>query len=317
LNGTKGTYLGISFSASKIYFTELTTQSDKIALEHLDSADVDFDFEEDLSKYKSNNKALTNLSGEIQKYINKRNTHYSKISLTIGTSQAFMVILPIDYSEGKQSLNSKIYWELSNYFPDNFNDFIVNTYRLNTVMPCGKTDEFLLIAVLKNTLEFVKRIFRLCNLNLSIVDIDHFAAEHNLRMNHPEDFSDKNILLVGLKKGRFDFGLISNRKYLFYTYVKYHSGPEYNLALIRKLNSILNSKLAKIPVENIYLYGDDIREDTLEALKKNNGTKINLVNPFENIVSSSEFLKNEGLRKSMYIYAPGCGVALRSISSKN
>lgn len=261
-------FLGISFSSNNIHFIELINDTGRTKLDHVETIEVDFDFEEDLSKYKSNNKALTNLSGEIQKFIKNRNRRYSKISLTLGTSQAFIITLPIDFSEGKQSLNSKIYWELSNYFPDNYGDFIVNTYRLNKVMPCGNTDEFLIIAVLKNTLEFVKRIFRLSNINLSIVDIDHFSAEYNLRKNKPEEFSKKNVILIGLKKGRFDFGLITGNKYSNYAYTKYYSEAEYNLALIRKLKVVLNSHFAKIPVDIIYLYGDHVSEDTIEALKE-------------------------------------------------
>jgi Tfp pilus assembly PilM family ATPase len=228
-----------------------------------------------------------------------------------------MLIIPLDFSEGKKALSSKIYWELSNYFPDTYNDYIVNTYRLNSVMPCSNTDEFLLIAVLKNTIEFVKRIFRLCNQNLSIVDIDHFAAEHILRKSQSKNYDGKNFVLLGLKKGRFDFGLIEHKKYKFYSYAKYASGPEYNLSLIRKLNTILNSSYIHFPVDKLILYGDEIRDDTIEALKKNNGQySIEILNPFENIISSAEFLKNEDLRKSVYKYSAGCGVALRSIHLK-
>jgi hypothetical protein len=312
----KETYLGISFSLNKIHFVEISREDDNKKLEHAESTVVDFDFEEDLSKFKSNNKILTNVSSEILKYINKRDTKYSKVLLTIGTSQAFMIILPIDFSEGKQSLSTKIYWELSNYFPDNYNDFIINTYRLNKVMPSGSSDEFLIIAVLKNTIEFVKRVFRLCNIQLSIIDIDHFASENNLRNNREQDLSGEDTIIIGLKKNRFDFGIISNKKYSDYSYTKYSSEPEYNLALIRKLNSILASNRLTGSKENfkkIFLYGDEIRSETIEALKKSDSLKIEVINPFENINSSSEFLINEELRKSPYIYTPACGVVQRSM----
>ncbi len=310
-------YLGVSFSSNHIHFTELVTENNHTILDHVGTIDIDFNFEEDLSKYKSNNKALSNISSELQKYVNSRNKEFTKISLTIGTSQAFIIILPIDYSEGKQSMNSKIYWELSNYFPENYNDFIINTYRLNAIMPSRTTDEFLIIAVAKNTLEFVKRIFKLCNLNLSIVDIDHFAAEYNLRKNYSEEFSDKNVLLIGLKEGRFDYGLIKNKKYSYYTYAKYYSEPEYDLTLIKKLNTLIKTRCEDAQIETVYLYGEEIREDTIYALKKNNNLKVKILNPFGNISSSTEFLKNQDLRKQAHMYSPSCGVAFRSIYSKN
>jgi len=308
--------LGVSFSSNRINYTELVLDTGIPVLEHVESSDVDFDFESDLSVYKSNQKALTNVSDEIQKYFNKRNLNYSSVSLSIGTSQAFLITLPIDYSDGRQSINSKIYWELSNYFPDNYDDFIVNTYRMNSVMPSGKTDDYLIIAVLKNTLEFVKRIFKLCSVELSLVDIDHFSAEQIFRKNYPNEISDENVMLIGLKEGRIDYGLISNGKYSSYSYSKYKSEPEFNLSLVRKLNSLLGEKLSKYNIRRIFLYGDRVPDETVESLKKIPGLYSSVLNPFENINAASVFLKDEELRKTSYRYAASCGVAYRSLLAK-
>jgi Tfp pilus assembly PilM family ATPase len=306
--------LGISFSSNKICYTELVLDAGMPALDHVESAESDFNFEEDLSRYKSSHKVLTNISGDIQKYLNKRNHSYKTVSLAIGTSQAFLITLPLDLSEGKHSINSKIYWELSNYFPDNYNDFIVNTYRLSSVMPSSGTGEFLIIAVLKNSLEFVKRVFKLCGLELNIVDIDHFATEHIFRNSYPAEVENEDVLIAGIKKGRIDYGVISKRKYSFYTYSKYYSAPELNLSLVRKVNSLLGDRLSRLNIRKIVLYGDTVEDDSVEALKKIPGLKPVVINPFENINSSSVFLKNEELRKISYSFAPSCGVALRSLT---
>ncbi len=307
------TSLGISFSSNKICYTELVLDSGVPVLNHVESAESDFNFEEDLSRYKSNQKVLTNISGDIQKYLSKRNLGYKNVSLAIGTSQAFLITLPLDLSEGKHSINSKIYWELSNYFPDNYNDFIVNTYRLSSVMPSGDTGEFLIIAVLKNSLEFVKRVFKLCGIELKLVDIDHFAAEHVFRNSYPAEVENEDVLIAGIKKGRIDYGVISGRKYSFYTYSKYYSVSELNLSLVRKVNSLLGDRLSRLNIRKIILYGDTVGEDTVESLKRIPGIKPVVINPFENINSSSVFLKNEELRKISYTFAPSCGVALRSL----
>jgi hypothetical protein len=306
--------LGISFSSDKIYFTELVSDAGIPVLDFIDSAGTNFNFEEDLSQYKSNQKVLTNISGDIQNYLSKRNLNYKSVSAAIGTSQAFILTVPVDKSDGRNSINSKIYWELSNYFPDNYNDFIVNTYRLSAFMPSGDTDEFLIIAVLKSTLEFVKRIFKLCNIELQLVDIDHFAAENIFRKNYPDEIEDKNLLLIGLKSARIDFGVISDKKYSFYTYSRYNTDIELNLSLVRKLNSLLGERLSKLNIHDVILYGDDIKPDTIDALKKIPGVKPVVMNPFENINSSALFLKDEALRKKSYLYAPSCGVAYRGLN---
>ncbi len=305
--------LGISFSGSNIFFTELTNESGKIKLEHVEEVKTDFNFEDQFHKHKSNTKDLTNISGEVQNYMVRRNITDSEISVTISTSQAFLITLPIDYSEGKQSINSKIYWELSNYFPDNYNDFVINTYRLNSFLPCKNSDEFLIIAVPKNSLEFIRRIFKLCNVNLKVIDIDHFAAENSFRINYPEFAEGKNVLLVGLKKGWVDYGYITEKKYKFYSSSKYNSDAEFNLSIVKKVGAMLSSDSFRNGVDTIYLYGDDVKNDTIEALRKLNKGNVEVINPFQNIAASDMFLKNEELRKKSYKFAPSCGVALRSM----
>jgi len=308
--------LGINFSGDNIFFTELVSEAGNIRLEHVEEVKTEFNFEDEFHKHKSNTKDLTNISGEIQTYLNKRSITGSEVSVTIGASQAFLITLPIDYSEGKQSINSKIYWELSNYFPDSYNDFVINTYRLNSVLPCKYSDEFLIIAVPKNSLEFVRRIFKMCNTTLKVVDIDHFAAENAFRLNYSEYSEGKNILLIGLKKGSVDYGYITDKKYKFYSTSKYYSEPEFNLSIVRKLTSMMNSSNFKNGVDTIYLYGDDIKDDTVDALKKLDKAGVEIINPFQNITASDIFLKDEELRKKSYRFAPSCGVALRSLATK-
>lgn len=307
------TSLGIGFSGRRIYFTELMGDRSAPKVNHVHFVDMDFNFEDELGKYKSSQKDLTNISAEIRTYVGTRNLNIEKAALTISAAQAFLIILPIDHSEGEQSINSKIYWELSNYFPDSYSDYVINTYRLNNVLPCKDSDEYLIIAVPKNTLEFVKRIFKLCSLELSMVDIDHFSAENSLRSNFGEKLEGKNILLAGLKDGRVDYGYISNKKYKFYAHSRCYSESEFNLALTRKLAGLIAAEPISKKVDVIYLYGDEIKEDTLEALRKMDKGHVEILNPFENISATDLFLKNESLRKISYRYSASCGAALRNM----
>lgn len=313
-NITLNRSLGIGFSGSRIYFTELTGTKAGPKVEHIESVNVDFDFEDELGKYKSNQKDLAIVSSEISTYLTKRNLDINKASLTISSSQAFTLMLPVDYSEGKESINSKIYWELSNYFPDNYNDFLINTYRLNNVLPCKSSDDFLIIAVLKNTVEFIKRVFKICSLELSVIDIDHFSAENALRINYAENLEGKNILLVGLKRGRIDYGFLENGKYKFYAHSRYYNDNEFNLSLTRKLSSVIRSEPILGRVDEMYFYGDDIRDDTIESVEKQGLAAVNIINPFENISASDVFLKNDKLRKISYKYSASCGIALRNLT---
>jgi len=306
--------LGISFSGNRIFFSEIISDNGSFKLNNLDNVQVNFDFEDSFFKHKSSQKDLTNIAAEIQNYLSKRVITFHDAALTIGTAQAFIITLPIDYSEGKSSMNSKIYWELSNYFPDNYQEFVVNTYRLNNVMPCNESDDFLIIAVHKNTLEFIKRIFRLCNLNLRLIDIDHFSAEFSLRNGYFNQLENKKALIIGLKKGRIDYGYIENRKYKNYMYSKYNNETEFNLSLVKKLNTLFDKDINIRGVSNIFLYGDDIHENTLEAIRKLDKAPIEIMNPFNGLNAVDILLKNEKLRKDAYRYSSSCGAALRSLN---
>jgi len=304
--------LGIAFSGNNIFFSELASENESVKLNNIECIPVDFNFEDSYFRHKSSQKDLTNIANEIQNYITKRGLVIFDAALTIGTSQAFILTLPIDYSGGKKSMNSKIYWELSNYFPDNYNEYVVNTYRLNRTMPCKESDEFLVIAVHKNTLEFIKRIFRICSLNLKIIDIDHFSAEYSLRKSYHSQLENKKVLIIGLKKGRIDYGIIENRKYKMYEYSGYNTETEFNLSIIRKLNTLFEMNLKSQGIDTIYLYGDNIEGSTVEAIRKMNKAPVEVMDPLNGLNAVELLLKDESIRKYSYRFAASCGAALRS-----
>jgi Tfp pilus assembly PilM family ATPase len=305
--------LGISFSSNYIYFTELSGDTGYPKLENIDSVKMDFDFDQELGLHKGNNKELTNISGEIDTYVTKRNLKQSRVSVSIGTSQAFLITLPIDFSEGRHTINKNIYWELSNYFPENYGDFVINTYRLNNVLPSKNSDEFLIIAVKKNTIEVVKRIFKMCGLNLALVDIEHFSAEHSIRKSYGRLLEGKKALIVGVKNNRVDYGFLDDRKYKFYSYSKYDSQPELKLNFSKKLNSLFSASPLSEGADTIYIYGEEINDDILDILRKLDRAPVEIVNPFGGIKAAELFLKDENLRKNSYKYAASCGAALRNI----
>jgi Tfp pilus assembly PilM family ATPase len=311
------TALGISFSSNTIYFTELIQDDSSAKIEHTESTIVDFNFENELGNYKSSQKDLSNIAGEINTYIAKRNLNVKSASVSISSSQCFCLILPLDYSEGKQSVNSKIYWELSNYFPDTFNQYHVYTYRLNNVLPCKYSDDYLIIAVHKNTIEFIKRIFKLCSLEIKLIDIDHFSSVYSLKYNYYNDLMGRKVLILGLKNTKADFGYIDNAKYKAIYQTKFNNETEFNLVLTKKLKNIFNLYGEFQKPEEIFIYGDNIEESTLEQIYKTKLASVSVINPFENIAASDMFLKNDNLRKIAYKFTSSCGAALRILEQFN
>lgn len=307
------TSLGIAFTGSNILFSEAVRENGVNKLNHVESININFDFEDSFFRHKSNQKDLTNIASEIQNYVSRRELNVKDAALAIGSSQAFMLTLPIDYSEGRQAMNTKVYWELSNYFPDNYNEYVINTYRLNSKMPCKESDEFLIIAVHKNTLEFIKRIFKMSGINLKVIDIDHFSAEYALRAGYSEQIENKNVLLAGLKNRRVDYGIIQNRKYRGYMYSIYSSDIELNLCIVKKLTAVFEKDTKMPHLDTIFLYGQDIPESTVSAIKKLGIAPVEVLNPLTGLGAAELLLKDEGLRKTAYRFSSSCGAALRCL----
>jgi len=307
------TSLGIAFSGSNILFSEVIYDSGSYKLNNVESINVNFDFEDGYLKHKSNQRDLTNIASEIKNYFIKRGLTNREAALAIGTSQAFIITLPIAYSEGKQSMNNKVYWELSNYFPETYNEFVINTFRLNSIMPCKDSDEFLIIAVHKNTLEFIKRIFILSGINLKLIDIDHFSAEYALRTGYEGQLDNKNVLLIGLKNKRVDYGLIQNKKYKRYMYSTYSSDTEFNLSVVKKLTSVFEKNTKTDKIDNIYLYGQDIQVNIINAIRKLDIAPVEIVDPLNGLDAAELLLRDDGLRKNAYRFSSSCGAALRCL----
>ena len=122
----------------------------------------------------------------------------SKACLLLNTPQTFLNVFPVDFNEEKNSVDSHILWELSNYFPETYKDYIVKYYKLNNNFLSENTDEVLLIAVDKNRIDVMKTLCNGCGVKIVNIDIDQFAVERCIKESYDGKFSGKNILLLPL-----------------------------------------------------------------------------------------------------------------------
>ena len=106
--------------------------------------------------------------------------------------------------------------------------------------------------------------------------------------------------------------LIENRKYKNYMYCKYKSDVDFYLNMSKKLNSVFNIQTKKRGIDHIYLYGDDINNNTFEAIKKLEKAPVEIMNPFYGVSAAELLLNDDRLRKNAYKYSSACGAALRS-----
>lgn len=227
----------------------------------------------------------------------------SNACLLLNTSQTFLNVFPVDFNEEKNSVDSHILWELSNYFPDTYKDYIVKYYKLNNNFLSENTDEVLLIAVDKNRIDVMKTLCNGCGVKIVNIDIDQFAVERCIKESYDGKFSDKNILLIGCKESRFDFSLISNGKLRYYDFLI--SGKENFKSLIDKQLESVSSKFADFNFDQIFIYGNE-RSLKVKGFIENELKRfsVSMLNPLNTKISQDDESK----------YAPLYGLALKNFS---
>lgn len=184
--------------------------------------------------------------------------------ILIGTEQIFLNVTPVDFDEDNSSVSAHIIWELSNYFPDTYKDFNVRYFRLNNNRVSENIDDTLLIAINKKKLEFIKMLCDSAEIAIRNIEIDHIVIEKCLKEKYPEDIIGNTVLIIGIKKGRVDFSLLSNGEIRYYDYANL-GGTNLKFQVVSQIN-LLSSLLFN--VEKIFIYGEDCNNELKDFLQE-------------------------------------------------
>jgi len=267
-----------------------------------DEIGLGFNINDILNFKKSRNEITSLFSEKINETKIFENSEDYSVCVLMETSQIFLNVFPVDFHEDKNNINSHILWELSNYYPETYKDFIIKYYRLNNNYLNEYIDEVLLIAIDKNKFDIMQSLCNGNGIKIKNIDIDQFASEKCIKEIYSEEFKSKNILLIGNKNNRLDFSLIANEKIKYYDFSNTNKHNQKSVAL-QQINYFQNIFI-EINFDRIFLYGD---ESTIELMnfinEEKNNYNVKLLNPVnegDNSVNNS-------------IYAPLYGLALKNL----
>ena len=292
--------LNIEFSNNLVRVLQLNKSKEIILNEEIE---LGFNID-DVNYIKKNKKEAVSIFSEkfSELNLNETNTEENACVL-LNTSQSFLNVIPVDFNEEKNNIDSHILWDLSNYFPDTYKDYIIKYYRLNNNYLNEKIDEVLLIAVDKNRVDVIKNLCNGIGFKIVNIDIDQFAVEKCLKENYSGEFTEQNILLIGFKDSRIDFSLISKGKIRYYDFQ--NPGKANFKILIEKQIEFLTSVFSEIKIEQAFIYGTEksinVQNFINEELKIFPAT---IINPSK--INSSEVSQSR--------YAPLYGLALKNFS---
>lgn len=266
-----------------------------------------FNFENMYSQNKISDSYFNETSERINDVLNKSKITSNTSKLLIDTSYCFLNVIPLDFRESSDKINSDILWELSNYFPDSYKNYKISYHKLIPDLYSENIKETLIIAIKNNIIDAIKKLAGQINIKIGSIDIEHFAAERYFRKIRKGYSDSENILVIGCKRNRFDFSIINDSGCIGYDYIL---TDDSNFQDKLKANYLkIEDKYRQMQINYIYLYGD---ESTSTAYKIINdaaqNSRLILSNPFYEIGITDNF--DSDIVSEGYKFVPLCGLAL-------
>lgn len=220
-----------------------------------DRFSLSFNINDETYLKRNHDELISEFSGYIFNILKNESPEENTASVVIDTAQTFLNVIPVDFNEDHNNINSHILWELSNYFPEKYKDFKIKYYRLNNNNRNEGIDDVLLIAIDNNKINFIKKLCNASNVKIKNIEIDQFAVEKCLKENYKSDILNKNILIIGCKNSRLDYSLISNEELKYYNY-DLSEVNNYKTSLVKQMN-FFNYTFSNKTIGHIFLYGNE------------------------------------------------------------
>ncbi len=281
----------------------------------LEEISVTIDLSKDIAILKNDKNTIYELSDIITTTIKTEGIEIESAGVTIDSSQAFISNIPVDFKEDVKMIHNHLMWELSNFFPDEHQNFNIKYYKLDKKGLPANIDEALLIAMDKNKTEFVKNIFSVLKFPLKIIDIDHFSSEKLLKYNYPSDLASSEILLIGFRSKGMELSVICNEKLKHYEFMNsFNVGDPALISDFIKRMRIEND----INISKIFYYEDNILNRVPkmnEGLNGENGELKNIpiciIDPFLKLKLSRQLLSGKNTNENFSRFSALCGLAVK------
>jgi hypothetical protein len=292
--------LGISFSGKYIRFVGINSAGEP---EFIKEAETDLDFSEDLAYFSRNSAIIGSISEIIRESLSGGGPDSGTISFSIDTNNAFLNVIPVDFSETPQNVKSRIIWDLSNYFPDSYKNYRLNYIRLNDNRGLNNISSVLLIAVHNNLNSLFQKIFSEAGLKIKVFDIDQLAVINAVNGLSP---SGKDSILIGCRKNRIDISVTRKNKISAYTYLLYKD-VDFERSLRNELVDI--SLDAGAPRADIFVYGDEIAGFAADIAKSVTGANVSFIDLYSHGKNLDPAYKDIS-----YKFAAAYGLALKGLN---
>jgi hypothetical protein len=304
--GRLNKFSAFQFTGKNILAVELVHRGDKFELTSITECEASENYPILLGSVRKEDQELTRKLEEDLKSARKHaDIDAPNISFCLDSRWVFIHSFPMDEGLSEQEQADYVSWELSNYLTDSKSEDYVTARAILEEMPSYHACFILTASAKRPLVSMFRTVSSRLGLHLTVIDVDHFGAEHALRWNYPE-IEQEDVSLFGIKSDRLEASTLRSGRAVQYRWSELANGSSDHGLLERLLTPSSNRKTA---TKRAFAYGE--KDDAPSFLYRNEGRAFPLeaLNPLRRVGLPRRF-RHVNLATS-HRYAPAIGLAMR------
>jgi hypothetical protein len=304
--GRTNKFCAIQFCKKGIIAVEMAHRGREFEIDSITEREGSENYSEALfSKLNGDGQVGKNLENDLRSIRKIGEIDAPNISFCLDSRWVFIHSFPLDKDFSEAERADHISWELSNYLTDSKLDEYVTATATLLEMPALGASTILSASARRELISLLRNVASRLNLEVVVIDVDHFGAEHALRLNYPE-IEQEIISLVGLKSDGIDVSVFQNGRPVSYRWRELRDGIQFPMLLGQGSNGTLDGQAQ---AKKCYIYGENENASTLLQSGPGDRPLVEVLDPVRNVSLPRQLRRLN--RTTFHRYAPAIGLAMR------
>jgi Tfp pilus assembly PilM family ATPase len=306
--GRTNKFCAIQFCKTGIIAVEMAHRGGEFEIDSITEREGSENYSEALfSKLNGDGQVAKNLENDLRSIRKAGEIDAPNISFCLDSRWVFIHSFPLDKDFSEAERADHISWELSNYLTDSkLDDYVTATATL-LEMPALRASTILSASVKRELISLLRSVASRLKLEVIVIDVDHFGAEHTLRWNYPE-IEQETVSLVGIKPDGIDMSIFQSGRPVSYRWRELRDGMPFP-SLLRQASGRMSESRA-LP-KKCYIYGENENASTLFQSGQGDRPLVEVLDPVRNVSLPRQLRRLN--RTTFHRYAPAIGLAMREV----
>jgi hypothetical protein len=304
--GRTNKFCAIQFCRREIIAVEMAHRRGEFEIDSITEREGSQDYSEALfSKPNGDGRVAKDLENDLRSIRKTGEIDAPNISFCLDSRWVFIHSFPLDMDFSEAERTDHISWELSNYLTDSrLDDYVTATAAL-LEMPALRASTILSASAKRELISLLRDVASRLNLEVIVIDVDHFGAEHTLRWNYPE-IEQETVSLVGIKSDGIDLSIFQNGRPVLYRWRESRD----RMPIARLLGQATGrTSDGQAQPKKSYIYGENESASTRLQFDQSESPLVEVLDPVRNVSLPRQLRRLN--HTTFHRYAPAIGLAMR------